>query len=172
MSILKNKKIYTITLLVVLMFSIFSMKNLFIRDIEKVAISNNNIEKFDKHILREGKYSFSLPEGWDIDSVNNESNDIIVTFNNNGNIYGDISIVDGDIDNICRNIQGDTDSIRSIEDSYKWTIVTKKNGKSISNYYIRNYSEGKILIVKFSYKDDKEKNSIKVVFDYIAMSFS
>lgn len=154
------------------MFSIFSMKNLFIRDIEKVAISNNNIEKFDKHILREGKYSFSLPEGWDIDSVNNESNDIIVTFNNNGNIYGDISIVDGDIDNICRNIQGDTDSIRSIEDSYKWTIVTKKNGKSISNYYIRNYSEGKILIVKFSYKDDKEKNSIKVVFDYIAMSFS
>lgn len=153
------------------MFSIFSMKNLFIRDIKKVAISNNNIEKFDNHILREGKYSFSLPEGWDIDSVNNESNDIIVTFNNKENIYGDISIVDGDIDNICRNIQGDTDSIRSIEDSYKWIIITKKNGKSISNYYIRSYSEGKILIVKFSYKDHKEKNSIKVVLDYIAMSF-
>lgn len=166
-----NKKIYTITLLVILMFSIASMRNLFIRDIKKVAISNNNIEKFNKHILREGKYSFLLPEGWKIDSVNNNSNNIIATFNNKENIYGNISIVDGDLDDIYKNIQGDIDSSRTIEDGYKWMIITENDAKIISDYYIRDYSEGKVLIIKFSYKDGKEKNSIKVVFDYIAMSF-
>lgn len=167
-----NKKIYTITLMVVLMFSIASMRNLFIRDIKKVAISNNNIEKFNKHILREGKYSFSLPEGWDIDSTNNDSKDIIVTFNNKGNIYGNISIMDGDLDYIYKNIDGNIDSNKTIEEGYRWTIITTSNEKIISNYYIRNCSEGKVLIIKFSYKDGKEKNSIKIVFDRIAMSFS
>lgn len=166
-----NKKIYTITLMVVLMFSIAFMRNLFIRDIKKVAISNNNIEKFNKHVLREGKYSFSLPEGWDIDSTNNVSKDIIVTFSNKGNIYGNISIIDGDLDYIYKNIDGDIDSSKTIEEGYTWTIITASNEKTISNYYIRNYSEGKVLIIKFSYKDGKEKNSIKVVFDCIAMSF-
>lgn len=167
-----NKKIYTITLMVVLMFSIASMRNLFIRDIKKIAISNNNIEKFNKHILREGKYSFSLPEGWDIDRTNNDSKDIIVTFNNKGNIYGNISIIDRDLDYIYKNIDGNIDSNKAIEEGYKWTIITASNEKIISNYYIRNYSEGKVLIIKFSYKDGKEKNSIKIVFDRIAMSFS
>ena len=44
--------------------------------------------------------------------------------------------------------------------------------KIISNYYIRDYSEGKVLIIKFSYDEGKEKKSIKIVFDYIAMSFT
>ena len=153
------------------MFLIASMRNLFIGDIKKVAISNNNIEKFNKHELREGKYSFSLPEGWDIDSLNNDSSDIIATFNNNEDIYGSISIMNIDIDSIYNNIKGNTKSIRIIEENYKWINITESNGKNISNYYIRDYSEGKVLIFKFSYTKAKEKNSIKVVFEYIANSF-
>ena len=47
------------------------MKNLFINDIRKVAISNNNIEEFDVYLLREGKYKISLPIGWEIDDNSN-----------------------------------------------------------------------------------------------------
>ncbi|MBE6053444.1 MAG: hypothetical protein E7212_05935 [Clostridium sartagoforme] len=166
-----NKKIYTITLLVILMFLITSMRNLFITDIKKVAISNNNIESFNKYILREGKYSLSLPEGWDIDSKSNDSSDIITTFNNNEDIYGSISIMNIDKESIYKNIKGDTKSIRVIEEDYKWINIIEGNGKNISNYYVRDYSEGKVLIIKFSYTEGKEKNSIKIVFDYIANSF-
>ena len=154
------------------MVVIVLMKNLFIRDIEEIAISNNNIESFNKNILREGKYSFSLPSGWDIDNVNNEKDDIIATFNNMEDIYGSISIVNSDIETIYRNIKGDIISSKNIEDIYKWNLIVESNEKNISNYYIRDYSEGKVLIIKFSYREGKEKKSIKVVFDYIAMSFS
>ena len=154
------------------MVVIVLMKNLFIRDIEEIAISNNNIESFNKNILREGKYSFSLPSGWYIDNVNNEKDDISATFNNMEDIYGSISIVNSDIETIYRNIKGDIISSKNIEDIYKWNLIVESNEKNISNYYIRDYSEGKVLIIKFSYREGKEKKSIKVVFDYIAMSFS
>ena len=167
-----NKKVYTIILTAVLMVVVLLMKNLFIVDIEKIALSNNHIEDFNRNILREGKYSFSLPNGWDIDNKNNEKDDIIATFNNKEDIYGSISIVNSDIDTIYNILKGNISSSKNIEDIYNWRFIVEKNKKDISNYYIRDYSEGKVLIIKFSYKEGKEKKSIKVVFDYIARSFS
>lgn len=166
-----NKRIYTITLLVVLMFSITLMRGLFIKDIKEVALSNNNIEKFNKHVLREGKYSFSLPEGWDIDSESNLNSDINIAFNNRKNICGNVSIVNGDLNDIMKSITKDNDNTKAIEEGYEWNIVSLDEGKETNKYYLRNYSEGKVLILKFSYNRCKEKNSIKVVFDSIAMSF-
>lgn len=154
------------------MVVVLLMKNLFIVDIEKIALSNNHIEGFNRNILREGKYSFSLPNGWDIDNKDNEKDDIIATFNNKEDIYGSISIVNSDIDTIYNNLKGNISSSKNIEDIYNWRFIVEKNKKDISNYYIRDYSEGKVLIIKFSYKEGKEKKSIKVVFDYIARSFS
>lgn len=166
-----NKRIYTITLLVVLMFSITLMRGLFIKDIKEVALSNNNIEKFNKHVLREGKYSFSLPEGWDIDSESNLNSDINIAFNNRKNICGNVSIVNGDLNDIMKSITKDNDNTKAIEEGYEWNIVSLDEGKETNKYYLRNYSEGKVLILKFSYNRYREKNSIKVVFDSIAMSF-
>ena len=166
-----NKRIYTITLLVVLMFSITLMRGLFIKDIKEVALSNNNIEKFNKHVLREGKYSFSLPEGWDIDSESNLNSDINIAFNNRKNICGNVSIVNGDLNDVMKSITKDNDNTKAIEEGYEWNIVSLDEGKETNKYYLRNYSEGKVLILKFSYNRYREKNSIKVVFDSIAMSF-
>ena len=166
-----NKRIYTITLLVVLMFSITLMRGLFIKDIKEVALSNNNIEKFNKHVLREGKYSFSLPEGWDIDSESNLNSDINIAFNNRKNSCGNVSIVNGDLNDIMKSITKDNDNTKAIEEGYEWNIVSLDEGKETNKYYLRNYSEGKVLILKFSYNRYREKNSIKVVFDSIAMSF-
>lgn len=166
-----NKRIYTITLLVVLMFSITLMRGLFIKDIKEVALSNNNIEKFNKHVLREGKYSFLLPEGWDIDSESNLNSDINIAFNNRKNICGNVSIVNGDLNDVMKSITKDNDNTKAIEEGYEWNIVSLDEGKETNKYYLRNYSEGKVLILKFSYNRYREKNSIKVVFDSIAMSF-
>ena len=166
-----NKRIYTITLLVVLMFSITLMRGLFIKDIKEVALSNNNIAKFNEHVLREGKYSFLLPEGWDIDSESNLNSDINIAFNNRKNICGNVSIVNGDLNDIMKSITKDNDNTKAIEEGYEWNIVSLDEGKETNKYYLRNYSEGKVLILKFSYNRYREKNSIKVVFDSIAMSF-
>ncbi|WP_430850001.1 hypothetical protein [Clostridium nigeriense] len=166
-----NKKIYTITLLVILMFSITLMRNIFIKDIKEVALSNNNTEKFNEHVLREGKYSFSLPEGWDIDSESELNSDINISFSNKNNIYGNISIVDGDLNNLTKNIAKDNDNTKVTDGDYKWNVITLSENNETNKYYLRNYSDGKVLILKFSYNKGKEKNSIKVVFDYIAMSF-
>ena len=148
------------------MLVIVFMENLFISDIKKVAILNNNIEKFDRYVLREGKYSFSLPEGWDIDSRSN-NNDVIVTFNNKEDIYGSISILNNSVDNM--KIYKDGKKI--IENGYTWTVISKSDKKHVSKYYMRDYSEGRVLAIEFSYTEGKVKNSIKVVFDYIVNSF-
>lgn len=154
------------------MVVIVLMKNLFIKDIEKIAMSNNNIESFNRYVLGEGKYSFSLPNGWDIDNTNNEKDNIITTFDNKKDIYGSISIVNSNMSTIYDNIKGDIISSKNIEDLYNWRFIAESNEKVISNYYIRDYSEGKVLIIKFSYIEGEEKKSIKVVFDYIAKSFT
>lgn len=167
-----NKKVYTTILMIVLMVFIVFMRYLFIRDIEKISISNNNIERFTSYTLREGKYFVLLPYGWDIDMIDDQSSDVIATFNNEENIQGSIYIVSNSNDNVYNNIKENMDSSIIIEDSYRWKVITEKNQKNINNYYIRDYSEGKILIVKFSYTEGKVKNSIKVVFKYIANSFA
>ncbi|WP_430841508.1 hypothetical protein [Clostridium nigeriense] len=147
------------------------MRNLFIKDIKEVALSNNNTEKFNEHVLREGKYSFLLPEGWDIDSESDLNSDINISFSNRKNIYGNISIVDGDLNDLTKNITKDNDNTKVIDEDYKWNVITLSENNETNMYYLRNYSDGKVLILKFSYNTGKEKNSIKVVFDYIAMSF-
>ena len=104
MSILKNKKLYTITLLVALMFTIILMSQFFVEDIKQYALSNNNAEKFNIHILREGKYSFLLPEGWNIEDINDVYSDIFVGFNKDDRILGDIKIIKGNLKDSCNSI--------------------------------------------------------------------
>ncbi|GAA0086033.1 hypothetical protein UT300007_24720 [Clostridium sp. CTA-7] len=170
---MNKKKIYIMALLLFLMFLILCMKNLFINDIRKVAISNNNIEKFNDHLLREGKYKVSLPEGWEIDEKNTSYNsDINIIFNNKNNISGNISIITGDVEDIAENIAVNDAKIIVVDDyDYTWNIVSINKEKFINKYYIRKYSEGKVLIIKYFYKSGKEKNSINVVFDTISKSF-
>ncbi len=170
---MNKKKIYIMALLLFLMFLILCMKNLFINDIRKVAISNNNIEKFNDHLLREGKYKVSLPEGWEIDEKNTSYNsDINIIFNNKSNISGNISIITGDVEDITENIAVNDAKIIVVDDyDYTWNIVSINKERFINKYYIRKYSEGKVLIIKYFYKSEKEKNSINVVFDTISKSF-
>lgn len=169
---MNKKKIYIITLLVILMFIIVCMKSLFMQDIKKVAISNNNIEKFDEYLLGEGEYKVSLPEGWEIDKrIECFNSDININFSDNNNIKGNISIVKGNIEDISNSITNNKENIKIIEDNYIWHIINVINNKTINKYYLRSYSEGKVLVIKYSYIKGKEKNSINVVFDSISMSF-
>lgn len=166
---MNKKKIYITILLVFLMFLIVLMKGLFIEDIREVAISNNNIKEFDSYLLREGKYKFVLPEGWDMEESGNYNSDIVAKFSNENSIYGSISIVEGNIQEICKSITNNEDNITEIKEDYLWYIINISNNDKKNKYYLRDYSEGKVLIIKYSYT--KEKNSINVVFDYIAREF-
>lgn len=169
---MNKKKIYIIALLVILMFIIVCMKNLFIQDIKEVAISNNNIKNFDEYLLGEGEYKVSLPEGWEIDKkIKSFNGDININFSDNDNIEGNISIEKGNIEDISFSITNSKENIKIIEDNYIWHIINVVNNKTINKYYLRSYSEGKVLIIKYSYIKEKEKNSINVVFDSISMSF-
>lgn len=166
---MNKKKVYLITLLVFLIILIVCMKGLFVNDIRKVAISNNNIENFDVYLLREGKYKVSLPEGWEIDD--NSNNDVNIDFNDGNDIYGNISIANGEIESICKDITSSKDDIKIVENDNTWYIINKKEDNTINKYYLRDYSEGKVLMIKYSYIKGREKNSINVVFDYISKSF-
>lgn len=166
---MNKKKIYIITLMVFLMFLIVCMKNLFINDIRKVAISNNNIEEFDVYLLREGKYKISLPIGWEIDD--NSNSYININFTDGKDIHGNIFITNDEIESICNDITINKDDIKIVEDDSTWYIINKKEDDTINKYYLRNYSEGKVLMIKYSYIKGKEKNSINVVFDNISKSF-
>lgn len=166
-----NKKLYIITLLVGLMIIITLVSNIFISDIKKVAISNNDIDKFEEYILREGEYSFLLPEEWDIDKINNKESTLIAQFSNKESISGSVSVENNYTDNIYNEITGDIETNNLIQNPKGWKVLSEKDKGYIIKYYIKNYSEGKILIMKFSYKEGYEKNSIKTVFDYIANSF-
>lgn len=148
------------------------MSQFFLKDIKQYALSNNDAEKFNIHILREGKYSFSLPEGWNIEDINDVDGDIFVSFNKGNRIHGNATIIDGDLKNSCNNITNEEDNIKVFEEGYKWNVITLKDNSYTSRYYLRDYSEGKVLILKFSYKDIRERDSIKIVFDNIAMSFN
>ncbi|VYU57657.1 hypothetical protein [Clostridium tertium] len=170
MSILKSKKLYTITLLLALMLIITFMKGFFIDNIKKVAISNNNIEGFTKYSLREGRYTISLPKGWEV-REESKDDDLIISFNNESIIYGDISIVDGELVEVSENIDQNNKHIKTENNIYIWKVITLDEDGNIDKYYLRNYSEGRVLIIKYSYKKSKVKNSIKVVFDNISDSF-
>ena len=135
------------------MLVIVFMENLFISDIKKVAILNNNIEKFDRYVLREGKYSFSLPEGWDIDSKGN-NNDVIVTFNNKKDIYGSISILNNSVDNIKEGIVDQVDKVKMHTANllamvtrlrqateFPQLLTSDKNIKSNNNFGLAFFSE-------------------------------
>lgn len=170
MSILKSKKLYTITLLLTLMLIITFMRGFFINNIKEVSISNNNIEGFTKYSLRDGRYSISLPKGWEV-REDSKDEDLIINFNNGSVIYGDISIVDGELEKFAESIDQNKKSTKTENNIYIWKVRTLEEDGNIDKYYLRNYSEGRVLIIKYSYKKNKVKNSIKVVFDMISVSF-
>lgn len=152
------------------MLIITFMKGFFIDNIKKVAISNNNIEGFTKYSLREGRYTISLPKGWEV-REESKDDDLIISFNNESIIYGDISIVDGELVEVSENIDQNNKHIKTENNIYIWKVITLDEDGNIDKYYLRNYSEGRVLIIKYSYKKSKVKNSIKVVFDNISDSF-
>lgn len=167
-----NKKIiYILSLLLILMLTINGMKYLFIEDIKQVAISNN-VEGFNDHLLSLGNHKITLPIGWNINDNTSNTGDTNILFGNGININGKISIVNGELEDYLEKYQDLPNEVVSLEGSnYHWKIADKKEESNIIKYYLTQYSEGKVLIVEYSYNKGKIKNSMKIVFDKISDSF-
>jgi len=168
-----NKKIiYLMSLLSFLMLTILGMKNLFIEDIKEVAISNNNIEKFNYYLLGEGNYKILLPEDWVIKENHPNSNkELDVDFSDNKNIEGEVFILERDLEESINFVLNEDYGEIFRNSNEDWNIVEVNRDNYINKYYIKQYSEGKVLVVKYSYQKGKIKNSMKVVFDKISNSF-
>ncbi|WP_300380025.1 hypothetical protein [Clostridium sp.] len=167
-----NKKIiYTLSLLLILMLTISGMKHLFIEDIKQVAISNN-VEGFNDYLLDLGRNKLTLPIGWSLkeNPYNIEKTD--VTFNNGSNINGKIIIVDGELEDYIKKYNNLSSEVVNLEGSnYNWKVVYKKEEENVTKYYLTQYSEGKVLIIEYSYDKRSIKNSMEIVFDKISDSF-
>lgn len=167
-----NKKvIYIISLLLILMLTINGMRYLFIEDIKQVAISNN-VEGFNDHLLSLGNHKIRLPIGWELNDNTSDIGDTNVLFGNGININGKISIVNGELEDYVERYEDLSSEIVDLEGSnYYWRIADKNEETNIIKYYLTQYSEGKVLIVEYSYNKGKIKNSMKIVFDEISDSF-
>jgi hypothetical protein len=153
------------------MLTINGMKYLFIEDIKQVAISNN-VEGFNDRLLSLGNHKITLPIGWKLNDNTSNIEDNNVLFGDGSNINGKISIVNGELEDYVERYEDLSSEVVNLEGSnYNWKIADKKEKRNIIKYYLTQYSEGKVLIVEYSYNKGKIKNSMKIVFDEISDSF-
>lgn len=175
-----KKQIRILTLLLFLMFTLLFMKDLFIEDIQNVALSNNNIQSFTEYKLGEDLYSISLPSGWIVENEYIESELFKAKITDGNTLFADISIISNteSVDSIFNNIinEKNIDGVQSYSESaVRWNVLyyesSKKNDIYMNRCYLREYSEGKVLIIDFSLKKKDYKPSIVVVLDKIVKSF-
>ena len=87
------------------------------------------------------------------------------------NIDGSIFILNGEIEeaiNYAYNIYG-----RESEEEFemnKWNYARRVEDNKREKYYFQEYSEGKVLIIKYSYENGRVKDSMNIVFDEIINS--
>ena len=168
---MSKRYFYLIFLLATLMVSISFMSKIFAKDIRKVAMSNNYIDSFDKYLLRE-EYEISMPSEWEVKEIYEEdgNKEFEIEFKTN-NIDGSLLILNGDIEDVYSEI-GDLygEDAKDIFKINEWNYVKRVEDNSREKYYFKSYSEGKILIVKYSYNESKLKDSIDIVFEEIIYS--
>lgn len=168
MSIFKiSKKLYTITLMLIFMVIIILISSLFKDKIKNVALSNNNIDKFIEYNIGTDKIStISIPIGWSISETSTNNDRFYLKINGLKDIVCEVEIINGSLEKNILN-QEKYYSIGKVND---WNVFNINKYNNIEKCYIKNYSEGKILILKFSYNKNKQKESIDIVFDFIANS--
>ena len=167
---MKKKYIYLIFLLAILMISISFMSNIFAEDIKKVALSNNYVNTFKKYLLRE-EYEISMPSEWEVkEKAVQEDKEFEIEFETK-NIDGNLLILNGEIEKVLSEISNlyGKEAMMSFEIN-RWNYARRVEDNRREKYYFKSYSEGKILIVKYSYKESKLKDSIDIVFDEIINS--
>lgn len=152
------------------MISISFMSNIFAEDIKKVALSNNYVNTFKKYLLRE-EYEISMPSEWEVkEKAVQEDKEFEIEFETK-NIDGNLLILNGEIEKVLSEISNlyGKEAMMSFEIN-RWNYARRVEDNRREKYYFKSYSEGKILIVKYSYKESKLKDSIDIVFDEIINS--
>ncbi|WP_459832712.1 hypothetical protein [Clostridium carnis] len=164
------------------MFVIVCMASIFSDDIRKIAFSNNNINSFKEYKVGEENNEVLLPEIWSIESQENniDGKSLKVKIKDNNSMKGEIIILDSkkDIEVLSDEVgnEGKNRTCYSInENNDNWKIIYYENNDNKTNYknkcYLKKYSEGKILMITFKFKEADYKPSINVTLDEIAKTF-
>lgn len=150
------------------MIIIILTSNLFKDKIENVALLNNNVDRFIEYKIGNDKvHTVLLPNGWNISETSISKEEFYLKINGLKDIVCEVEIINGSLEENILNKEKYY-SIKKIND---WNVFEINNHNNIEKCYIKNYSEGKILILKFSYNKNKQKESIDIVFDFIANGF-
>lgn len=182
-----NKKQIVVTfILAILIVSLLFVQNLFDKKFRDITILNNNMGKLQEYYIQDGKYSYLLPESWDVeDKVSNESNIYNVEFKDStNNIIGNIQILNSTQD---INTMAETDIENMVLERSKEEIETLKFGdkkgikvkyktkvnngyKYINSSYYMSMDDNEKVKMTFIVREDNYNDDMTSVFDTIVRS--
>lgn len=163
-----KEKLYIYALILVLMLSLVGIQNIFIDKIENRAIINNNIDGFIEYRVEDINSSISIPKEWKV-TIYNDKSDTLEFSNNDNTVIGKIEIIEV-TNTISEKIKGIANEKNTSMLNESWYVVKDFNDLGAKYYYIKEYSNGKLLKLTFDIKGEIYKPSITVVFDKIAES--
>lgn len=185
-----NKKQITVTfILAVLMVSLVVVQRFFNNKFENIAITNQNMGKLEEYYLKNGKYSYKLPESWSVEELVSSSTDLCrIDFKDStNNIIGSIQMIENDENDIKTIAEIDINNMileRNEEEVENFKSGNKKgikvkyktkvnNGYNYinSSYYIP-MEKGERIKVTFIVKEDNYNDDMVSVFDIIVRSIN
>lgn len=183
---MKNKPLITTFILIVLMFVLIFMQELFNNNFKEVALVDNNVGQLKAYSYEDKNVYFSLPENWQSEVLKSDDYGTFkVRFKDDeNNIIGYIDIISYKED-VMTLAQKDMDNMTLSHSEEKVETYKSNNRNSIrveyttkvnkgykynnTNYYIP-LNEGNIAKCTFIAKEDGFKDSLKLVYNVVVDS--
>ena len=157
------------------------MRQVFSEDVRNVALRNNGVKSFTEYKLKQGEYKVLLPQEWIVkeERDNIDEKELEVEFNSD-KIEGNITILNSlyskdDIESIISKEWKNKRCYGYKSEGVLWNVIdyeVKEDSKTFTNKcYFREYSEGKVILIRFKYNSNKFKPSMEVVFEEIVNNF-
>ncbi|SFU40735.1 hypothetical protein SAMN04487886_102030 [Clostridium sp. DSM 8431] len=185
---MNKKQIFVTFILAMLMILLFFVEKLFDNKFNDITVINNNMGKLEEYYMKNGEFSYSLPNSWSKEEIVSEKCGIYkVQFkDSDNNIIGSIELITNSdsIDTIAKNdidnmiLQKDKEEIeefqlgnnKGIKVKYK-TKVSNRYNYINSGYYIPMNSAEKIKVT-FIVKEDNYNDDMCAVFNTIVESIN
>lgn len=184
-----NKKQITVTfILAILIVSLLFVQKFFDNKFRDITITNNNMGKLTEYYIKDGQYSYLLPDNWSAEeTISGEGNIYKVDFKDStNNIIGNIqllnnsddinTIAEADIKNMI--LERSKEEIENFKFGDKKGIKVKyktkvNNGYTYinSSYYISMEDDQRVKVT-FIVKEDNYNDDMTSVFDTIVRSIN
>lgn len=184
---MNKKQIFVTFILAVLMVSLVFVENFFENKFRDITTVNNNMGKLEEYYMKNGEFSYLLPDSWSSEEVADKFGIYKIQFKDDTNyIIGSIELMNNS-DSISTMIKNDIDNMtlkKSEEDIQEFKLGNNEgikvkyntkvnNGYNYVNisYYVPMNSTEKIKVT-FIVKEDNYNEDMCTVFDTIVESIN